>query len=63
MCTCQNGTNTMSGHKWKETLVEYTPLAQSYNKAREQWASFLESMSAYIVRTNAPRTDSFTVNI
>ena len=23
---CQNGTNTMSEQKWKETLVEHTPL-------------------------------------
>ena len=34
MYTCKNGTNTMSEQKRKETLVEHTPPAQSYNQAR-----------------------------
>ena len=36
----------------KETLVEHSPLSQSYNKA-SKWASILESMRAYQVWMNA----------
>ena len=63
MYTCQNGTNTMSEKNWKETLVEHTRLAQSYNYDRILWESILESMRAYQVQMNAPRSDSFSINL
>ena len=63
MYTCNNGTNTMSEQKQKETLVEHTPLAQYYNKARIYWASILESMRDYQIKMNAPHPDSFSINL